>query len=289
VAGSWLLLVALATASPPAFEEVAAPAGGIVGFAALDLSSGRSLGWHEGEPFPMQSVFKLPVALEVLRLVDEKKLDLGRVVPLGPADARGGPAGTMAVPAKKTIRELVEAMLITSDNVACDKLLSLVGGPRAVDARVRALGIDHITIRYTELDLAAARGDNTATPAAIVALLAKIARRQVGLSAASAALLEDVLLRVTTGPQRIRGGLPPGTLVAHKTGTSDTRDGKTDATNDVGLVTLPDGHRVAVAVFVHASPADLATRERAIARLARAAYDAFNAQRAPHSQGLPTP
>ena len=109
----------------------------------------------------------------------------------------------------------------------------------------------------------------------MVALLAKIARRKVGLSAASAALLEDLLLRVKTGQQRIKGELPSGTPVAHKTGMSDTRDGKTDATNDVGLITLPNGHRIAVAVFVHASPADIATRERTIARLARAAYDAF--------------
>jgi beta-lactamase class A len=110
----------------------------------------------------------------------------------------------------------------------------------------------------------------------MVAFLAKIARREVGLSPASAALLEDILLRVTTGQQRIKGALPPGTPVAHKTGMSDTRGGKTDATNDVGLISLPNGHRVAVAVFVRGSPADIATRERTIARLARLAYDAFN-------------
>jgi beta-lactamase class A len=271
-----ILLFALATPSAAAFEEMAAPAGGSVGFAALDVSTGRSFGWHERQPFPMQSVFKLPIAIEVLHRVDEKKLDLSQVVALGSADARGGPAGTMSVPAKRTIGELLEAMLITSDNVACDKLLSLLGGPRVVDARVRALGIDGITIRYAESDLGAGKGDNTATPAALVALLAKISRREVGLSAASAAKLDDVLLRVTTGQQRIKGALPPGTPVAHKTGMSRTQDGITDATNDVGLIKLPNGHQVAVAVFVHASPADIETRERTIARLARAAYDAFN-------------
>ena len=272
-----MLCLALAPLSPAALEEMVAPVGGTVGFAALDLSSGQSLGWHEHESFPMQSVFKLPIAIEVLHQIDEKKLDLSHVVILGPSDARGGPTGTMTVPAHKTIRELLEAMLITSDNVACDKLLSLVGGPRVVDARIRSFGIEHVAIRYSEQDLQTGKVDNTATPAAMVALLAKLARRQVGLSAARAALLEDLLLRVKTGQQRIKGDLPPGTPVAHKTGMSDTRDGNTDATNDVGLVTLPNGHQAAVAVFIHASPADLATRERAIARLARAAYDAFSA------------
>jgi len=273
----WLLVAAPSAA---AIDEMAAPAGGTVGFAAMDLATGRSFGRHENEPFPMQSVFKLPVAIEVLRQVDGKKLDLARVVALEVADRRGGPGTLITVPSKKTVRELLEAMIITSDNTATDKLLSLVGGPGVVEARVRALGVDHVTIRYTELDLGSSgpqRGDNTATPAAIVALLAKVARHELGLSAASAALLDDVLLRVTTGAQRVKGGLPPGTPVAHKTGMSDTRDGKTDATNDVGLVALPNGHRIAIAVFVHASPADLATRERTIARLARAAYDTFNA------------
>jgi beta-lactamase class A len=262
---------------PPPLAEIVGAAGGQVGFAALDLSSGRSLGWHERQAFPMQSVFKLPIAIEVLSQVDAKKLDLSQVVAVGPTDARDGPPGTMAVPTTKTLRELVKAMMITSDNVACDKLLSLVGGPRAVDARMRKLGIDDITIRHSERELHAGRGDNTATPEAMVALLAKVARRQLGLSAAGAALLDDVMLRVTTGPRRIKAGVPPGTPVAHKTGMSRTRDGKTDATNDVGLITLPNGHRVAIAVFVHASTADLETRERTIARLARAAYDAFNA------------
>jgi len=264
------------TSPPAAVDEIVALAGGTVGFAALDLWSGRALGWHEREAFPTQSVFKLPIAIEVLRQIDDEKLALDRVVALGPADARSGPDGTIAVPAKKTIRELIEAMLINSDNVACDKLLALLGGPRAVDTRMRALGIDGITIRFTELDLGAGKGDNTATPAAMVALLEKIARSEVGLSPASAALLDDILLRVTTGVQRIKGALPPGTPVAHKTGTSGTQGGKTDATNDVGLITLPNGHRIAVAVFIHASPADLAIRERTIARLARVAYDAFS-------------
>jgi beta-lactamase class A len=274
-----LMLLLAVGPSAAALDEMVAPAGGTVGFAALDLATGQSFGRHENEPFPMQSVFKLPIAIEVLRQVDAKKLELAGVVALAAGDARGGPGTLIVVPSKKTVRELLEAMIITSDNTACDKLLALVGGPAVVDARVRSLGVEHISIRYSELDLGASgpqKGDNNATPTAMVALLAKVARQEVGLSAASSTLLEDLLLRVSTGQQRIKGALPPGTPVAHKTGMSGTRDGKTDATNDVGIITLPNGHRVAVAVFVHASPADLATRERTIARVARAAYDAFN-------------
>ena len=77
--------------------------------------------------------------------------------------------------------------------------------------------------------------------------------------------------RLTT---RLAGDLPPGTVVAHKTGTSGVDNGLAHATNDIGLITLPDGRRLAIAVFVTDSTADEATRDRTIARIARATYDA---------------
>ena len=166
-------------------------------------------------------------------------------------------------------------MVVDSDNVACDRLLALVGGPQAVSARMRSHGSEGITIRFSEREMMAGKGDNTATPAAMVALLGALAQKWLGLLPASAKVLDDLLLQVATGAKRIKGALPPGTPVAHKTGTSRTKDGKTDATNDVGIITLPNGSKIAIAVFVHDSPADEGTREETIAKLARAAYDAF--------------
>jgi beta-lactamase class A len=271
-----LLLLALVLAVAPSPQTIAAPAGGTVGFAAVDLASGRSLGMRENERFPLQSVFKVPVAIEVLLQADAGKLDLQRVIALHSSDRRDGNEFTMEIPAKRTAEQLLEAMLVNSDNIACDKLLSLIGGPKIVDARMKGLGIVEITIRSSERDLAAGRADNTATPAAIVALLAKIARNEVGLSAASAKRLDTLLLATRTGTNRIKGALPAGTPVAHKTGTSVTKNGKTDATNDIGLVTLPNCDRIAIAIFVHSSPADEETRATVISQLARAAYDEFN-------------
>ena len=67
--------------------------------------------------------------------------------------------------------------------------------------------------------------------------------------------------------------------MAHKTGTAGTRDGLTRATNDVGLVTLPDGRHLAIAVFVSDSRADEATREGVIAKVSRAVWDFMPAGR----------
>jgi beta-lactamase class A len=100
-------------------------------------------------------------------------------------------------------------------------------------------------------------------------LLEKIWRGQI-LSDDSSALLIDIMERCQTGEARLKGILPEGTVVAHKTGTV----GKT--TNDVGIITLPgDAGHVVVAAFVKESEYDVPQRERAIAEAARAAHDYF--------------
>jgi beta-lactamase class A len=78
------------------------------------------------------------------------------------------------------------------------------------------------------------------------------------------------------GPKRLKGLLPAGTPVAHRTGTSATNaQGLSPALNDVGVILLPNGQHVALAVFVTDSYADTATRELVIATIAKAVYDEF--------------
>jgi beta-lactamase class A len=105
--------------------------------------------------------------------------------------------------------------------------------------------------------------------------LLRALREGRGLSRASRTLLLDLMLKSTPGPRRIKGLLPAGTPVAHKTGTSGTVEGLTRATNDVGLVTLPDGRHMAVAVFVSDTKAEADVREGVIAKIARAAWDCW--------------
>ena len=78
------------------------------------------------------------------------------------------------------------------------------------------------------------------------------------------------------GAGRLKGELPAGAAVAHKTGTSGTHDGLTRATNDVGILTLPDGRHALVAVYVSDSPAPLSVREGVIAKIARAVWDCWS-------------
>ena len=113
---------------------------------------------------------------------------------------------------------------------------------------------------------------NWATPKAALALLVALQSHR-GLSRESQALLLKLMAEVITGPKRLKGELPAETVVARKTGTGGTRNGITSATNDIGIITLPDGRHLAVAAFVSDSAADDDTRDAIIARLAKAAWD----------------
>ena len=107
-----------------------------------------------------------------------------------------------------------------------------------------------------------------ATPLAMLKLLLAI-DGGTAMSAKSRAFLLGVMSRTRTGVARLKGLLPKGTPVAHKTGTAG------GIANDVGYITLPDGRRFAIAVFTNSSKTSVADRERAIAEIARMLFDQF--------------
>src|SRR3954462_14934529 len=76
--------------------------------------------------------------------------------------------------------------------------------------------------------------------------------------------LLDLMAQCQTGKNRMKA-LLPGVPIEHKTGTLD------GLADDVGFLTMPDGPRVAVAIF----PRGGADRPQTIAETARAIYDGF--------------
>ena len=145
--------------------------------------------------------------------------------------------------------------------------------PPLADATPRAFRqlADAVSARDRELAAEAFASDprDTATPRGMASLLAKIHRGEA-LGEQSTERLLDTMRRCRTGADRLKGLLPAGTVVAHKTGTIG------GTTNDVGIITLPDdaGH-VAIAAFVKGSERPVERRERAIAEVSRAVYDFF--------------
>lgn len=298
------------------FRTIAQTAGGTVGVSVLHLESGRGASLHGNKRFPMASVFKLAVAVELCARADRGAVRLDQRIVIASADLRLGaspiaeraPAGGITL----SVGELLEAMLVDSDNTAADLLIPLAGGPEVVTAQLDAAGLGDIRVDRSEADLAfdsvgvatppprpawslatlratldavpePARREafarfladprDTATPDALVQLLRQIdeGRR---LSPESRKRVLALMTRTRPGERRLKGGLPAGTPVAHRTGTGADLGRANLCTNDVGIVTLPgDRGHLAIAVMIKGSDRDLAAREKAIAAIARAAYD----------------
>jgi len=94
------------------------------------------------------------------------------------------------------------------------------------------------------------------------------------LSRSSTSLLLR-LMSTTTGPAPLRGGLPARAALALQSGVSDTDLGLTPVTNDMGVVTLPNGRRFATAVFLAGSTATEPQRDGLIAQAAHLAVSAL--------------
>jgi beta-lactamase class A len=262
-------------------SQIASIAKGKVGVAAVVLETGETVSLNPHDHFPMQSVYKLPIGMAVMKQTDAGKIKLDQKVQVTKDDF--GSQGQHSPIRDKnpngiemSVRDLLRFAISESDGTASDVLMRLAGGPKAIRAYLSELKIADMIVLNTEKELGQdwqTQYRNWATPEAAVALLRALHERR-GLSESSQALLIKYMTESTPGPKRLKGQLPTGTVVAHKTGTSGTGKGVTAATNDIGIITLPNGKHLAIAVFVSDSPADEATREGVIAKIAKAAWDA---------------
>jgi beta-lactamase class A len=260
---------------------------GNVGIAVYDPASDTHFSIHGDKAFPLASTYKLAIALTAFHLADERKLNLDQLVPIRQNDLRHGhspladlyPQGGVSLPLWK----LVRAMLVDSDSTASDLVLRVIGAPSDVQNTLNYFNLGGFAIRKSEADLfqdAAAKrtfargGDNAGTPDGLAALLIGVANLKfLSLDATTEFLLD--IDASHTGDTRLRAGFPAHTTFGHKSGTSDTYDGITDATNDAGLLTLPDGHRIAIVVLISESSADEATRDALIANVGKIVYATF--------------
>ncbi len=303
-----------------AFTRAEADAKGRLGVTVLHIESGERTAFHDDEAFPMQSVFKLPLAVTLLAQVDAGSARLDESVTVRVQDLRFGPPNALAdkLPSggKRTLGELLETMIIDSDNTAADLLLTRVGGAAKVTAKLRELGIENVDVSRSEAELMFDMGGvtspppratwtlgklgdacdavplakrraaqsaylrdprDTATPAGMAALLLRIYKRDL-LAKASADFLIATLERTATGKAKLTAGFPAGTAIAHKTGGSGIFEGVTAASNDVGIVTLPAnaGH-VIIAAFLRESKGDEHVLEASLASVGRAVLEAYTA------------
>ncbi|WP_316817548.1 class A beta-lactamase, subclass A2 [Pedobacter nyackensis] len=252
-----------------------------VGVSVLYLEKRRSVSVNGDRHYPMQSVYKFHLALAVLHQVDKGKFRLNEKILVKKSDLLPDtwsplrdkyPAGNVSLP----LSEIIKFSVSWSDNNACDILFRLLGGPNKVHQYIAGLGIKDCAIVATEEEMH--KDDkvqflNWSTPKSVNTLLEKFCRGQV-LKKNTGDFLMKVMEETTTGANKIKGLLPLGTVVAHKTGSSGmNKEGITAASNDAGIVTLRNGKKMIITVFVSMSKEREEENDRIIAELAKAAWE----------------
>ncbi|WP_370584553.1 class A beta-lactamase, subclass A2 [Parapedobacter sp. ISTM3] len=260
----------------------------VVGVAITGRDGQDTLSVYGSRRFPMQSVFKFPIAVAMLSEVDKGTFSLDQKITIKKSELLPGIYSpireTYPEGATLTIAEILRYTVSLSDNVGCDVLLRLLGSPQEVERYFHERSFKEISIKINEEIM---QGDweaqfrNWTTPNEANRILqACYENRDNLLSPESYDFLWGLMKTTETGKNRLKGQLPEGTVVAHKTGWSGRNEvtGITAAVNNIGVVFLPDGNYFYISVFVTDSKEDLETNERIIADIAKAAWDYFARQ-----------
>lgn len=274
-----LLGVVLSTAAGAQAESTGALAAAIrarvaqvpdadVAVSYRDLATGDSLDIGADVEFHAASTMKIPVMLEVLRSVEAGRLGLDQgillvnrfhsIVDGSPYALNAGDDSDSLVYTligqRVPVRELMERMIVRSSNLATNALVALVGADRA-NATAHALGATHMRVLRGVEDIKAYDSglNNTTTSADLAVLLEKIERREA-LGAASAQLMKEILLRQELNGE-IPAGLPPGTPVAHKTGSI------TATLHDAAIVYPPNRKPYVLVVLTRNIPREETARQ----------------------------
>jgi beta-lactamase class A len=285
---------------------------GEVGVAAKHIETGEEIYINGDTYFPMASVFKVPIFVEVMAQIKEGRFTLDEEISIQKADQHLGSGYLSDLDApgiKLSVSNLINLMMMISDNSATDILLTKVGAEN-VNNRLRSYGLEKITVnrtcqhliidaigmdyeKYKGLPLddvikgyrkereenpeafekASANFSNViqdqSSPKAMNRLLAMIFKKEI-LDEESCDHIISVMLKCQTGERRLKGNLPGYVQVAHKTGTIG------GTVNNAGIIYLPDnlGH-VAITVFTKDTEDETREVEDIIAQISRFVYDYF--------------
>ena len=266
-------------------EQVVAGKKATVGVAIADSDGKVAASLNGDRRFPMQSVFKLHIGLKMLSEIDKGRFSLDQKIEISKSDLLPDlyspirdryPEG-----ATLSLAEILGYTISASDNVGCELLLKLLGGPAEIERYFVERGFRDVSIKVNEAVMQAnwdRQFENWTTPnAANQVLRAFYANDRKLLSVKSREFLWKVMRETETGADRLKGRLPAGTVVAHKTGSSGVNKttGVTAAVNDIGVVFLPNGKYFFISVFVTDSTENAAANEKIIADIAGAAWDHF--------------
>ncbi len=248
---------------------------------ALIGPEGDTLSVHGDQHFPMMSVAKFPQALTLMHLVDEGKMGRDEKLHISEHDLQQRTYSSLQKdhPQKEfdlTIDEAFAYSIGQSDNITSNVIFDRVGGPSVVDAFMHESGITDIGVGTDYWHLSEDINKNWSTAKAMALLLEKFYTNQL-VKESSRAVIWKALVESTAGPNRIKGLLPPGTIVGHKTGTGSRNEaaGMTEAFNDVGIVELGNGKHFCIAVFIKNSYETEEKNAEVIAEVSKAVWEFY--------------
>ena len=249
------------------------------GIALYDFRTDDTLTVNGNQRFPMQSVYKFPIALALLNKVDKGTLRLSDSVFISGSRLQNTlwspirekyPEGDISLP----LSEIIIYTVALSDNNGSDLLMEMAGGPDSVNTFIAGLGIQNISIRNYEIEMQAGweiQFNNYATPTGIIELLKKFKAKEI-LHKDTHDFLWTVMENTSTGSFKKK--IPQSLKVIHKTGNSGfNSEGVSAATNDVGIFILPDQRNIAFAIFISNSTESNDTNYGVIAEIAEAIYN----------------
>lgn len=263
-------------------DEIISTKKAAFGIGIYDFENQETLFINEDRQYVMLSVVKFPQAIAILNQVDQGIISYDTKIHFEKSDLLPNTYSPLRDerPEGEFDLSLSEALSYTisqSDNNVCDKLFKILGGTNVAEEYVHNLGLTNISIGtdYADMETKTMYA-NQSSPRDMLELLRRFYEHEL-LSKESSDLLWIKLVETSTGPDRIKGLLPEGTIVGHKTGTSGTDErGTTAAFNDIGIVKLPDGGSFAIVIFISNSRENDDTNARLIAEITKATYDYLN-------------
>ncbi|WP_316823636.1 class A beta-lactamase, subclass A2 [Pedobacter gandavensis] len=257
----------------------------VVGVAISGMDASDTLSIHGSGRFPMQSVFKFPIALTMLSEIDKENFSFDQKVAIHKnellPDLWSPIREEYSEGATLTIAEILRYTVMVSDNVGCDVLLRLLGKPELVEDYFHKKGFSEFAVKINE-EVMQNNWDlqflNWTTPTEANKILRAFYENKGNqLSQRSYDFVWNVMKETETGKDRLKGQLPKGTVVAHKTGWSgvNKETGISAAINDIGIVFLPNGSHFYISIFITDSKEDTGTNEKIIADITKLAWDYF--------------
>lgn len=215
---------------------------GKVAVAVKHLDRGETFTHDADTVMPTASLIKTAIMVEAYAQADEKKIDLSKMVTVSKSDKVPGSGiltSHFSDGATFSLRDAVRLMIVYSDNTATNLVLDAVG-MKNVNSRMSSLGFKETRINAkvykpeTRLDQERGRkyGLGSTTANESIGLLEQVHRGKAASTEACKAMFDH--LKACDDKEKMTRFLPPGTVVAHKTGS--VNDSRTDA----GIIFIPD-------------------------------------------------